>query len=55
MEQLKMLPERMRGIQKKKKDAILKDLVPKMPMDRRLFWQSIPSSQNSIDLLEDGY
>ena len=40
-----------RGLQAVKKGKIIKDLVPLMPASRRQFWQDLPQSTDSIDLL----
>lgn len=43
-----------RGVSPKKKDAIMKALVPAMKPSRRLFWENLPTNLNVPDLLE-GY
>ncbi|CAG9771296.1 unnamed protein product [Ceutorhynchus assimilis] len=40
-----------RGISASKKEKICKVLVPLMPLNRRIFWESLPESQGSLDLL----
>ena len=40
-----------RGLQASKKAKIVKDLVPMMPANRRAFWESLPESSDSINLL----
>ena len=42
-----------RGISKKKKEAIVRQLVPLMPLNRRRFWIELPESQKSKDLTQD--
>ena len=39
-----------RGVNKKKKDDILKKLVEMMPKNRRSFWESLPENEASEDL-----
>ena len=39
-----------RGVNKKKKDDILKKLVEMMPKKRRSFWESFPENEASEDL-----
>ena len=41
-----------RGIAQAKKDDIVKKLCPLIPTSRRLFWEAIPASADSIDLIE---
>lgn len=42
-----------RGISKKKKEAIVRQLVPLMPHNRRRFWIELPESEKSKDLTQD--
>lgn len=42
-----------RGILNRKKEKILEVLVPMMPATRRLFWTSIPESDNVRDLNQE--
>ena len=39
-----------RGVNKKKKDGILKKLVEMMPKNRLSFWESLPENEASEDL-----
>lgn len=41
-----------RGISSEKKALILKDLVPLMPENRKFFWQTLPDSETSLDLVD---
>ncbi|CAH1122987.1 unnamed protein product [Ceutorhynchus assimilis] len=41
-----------RGISASKKAKILKDLVPLMPTNRRVFWETMPESKISVDLVD---
>ena len=42
-----------RGINPRKKEKIVKDLVPSMPNQKRLFWEKLPVSEASNDLLNN--
>uniref|UniRef100_A0A2S2NCQ6 DUF7869 domain-containing protein n=1 Tax=Schizaphis graminum TaxID=13262 RepID=A0A2S2NCQ6_SCHGA len=42
-----------RGIKMSKKKEIIKALVPFMPDNRKLFWQTLPESENSLDLINE--
>lgn len=45
-----------RGINEEKKKRIINELVSKMPLNRRMFWNELPVSASSVDLLgERGY
>lgn len=46
-------PQRLpsRGIASSKKEKKLKDLVPLMPINRRVFWETLPESEKSEDLV----
>ncbi|CAH1112917.1 unnamed protein product [Psylliodes chrysocephalus] len=39
-----------RGIKEKRKQAILQNLFPLVPENRRQFWQSIPVNDEAVDL-----
>lgn len=45
----------LRGVPPKKKDAIMKALVPAMKPSRKLFWENLFTSENAPDLLDQGY
>jgi len=36
-----------------KKKEIINALVPFMPNNRKLFWQTLPESENSLDLINE--
>lgn len=42
-----------RGISSIKKNNILKQLVPLMPSNRQIFWNSLPESETSMDLVNN--
>ncbi|CAG9839051.1 unnamed protein product [Diabrotica balteata] len=42
----------MRGISSDKKAIILKNILPLMPENRKFFWQSLPDSETSLDLVD---
>lgn len=42
-----------RGISAAKKQKILKELVPIMPPNRKIFWETIPESETSVDLVRN--
>jgi len=41
-----------RGISAAKKHKIMKDLVPRMDSSRHPFWENLPESESSEDLLK---
>lgn len=45
----------LRGVATKKKEGIMKALVPAMKPSRKLFWENLMTSESSPDLLEQGY
>ena len=42
-----------RGLNKEKKDKIIKNLCPLMPSKHQVFWKELPAENNSIDLLKN--
>ena len=51
------IPKRLqqqRGMKKSKLDKIKLQLVSRMPVTRRKFWEELPTSENVTDLLGSG-